>query len=86
MSKQACTKNGFIWQGDPQSPFNQVGHNEVFVGPDGLYWLSCHGIKNPLNGSDEKPFLVIDSIDFDDKGSILKKNPTYTLQKIKTNE
>jgi hypothetical protein len=31
-SKQACTKNGFEWKGDPNTPFNQVGHNEGVFG------------------------------------------------------
>jgi xylan 1,4-beta-xylosidase len=86
MSKQACQKNGFLWQGDTSSPFNQVGHNEIFVGPDGRFWLSCHGIMEPKDGKQEQPFLVIDPIDFDEKGNILKSNPTYTPQTIKINE
>lgn len=86
MSKQACEKNGFEWQGDANSPFNQVGHNEIFVGPDGRFWLSCHGIVQPKDGKQEQPFLVIDPIDFDKKGNILKSNPTYTQQTIKIHD
>lgn len=76
-SKEACDENGFIWQGNPQNPFNQVGHNEIFRGPDGRYWLSCHGI---IPG--EQPFLVIDPIWFNEEGNIQSNGPTYTLQKI----
>lgn len=76
-SKEACEKNGFIWAGDPQNPFNQVGHNEIFRGPDGRYWLSCHGI---IPG--EQPFLVIDPIWFDDEGNIHSNGPTYTMQSV----
>jgi len=76
-SKEACEKNGFEWSGDPNNPFNQVGHNEIFKGPDGRYWISCHGII-----PDEHPFLVIDPIWFDENGNILSNGPTYTLQSI----
>ena len=77
MSKQACEKNGMEWSGDPNNPFNQVGHNEIFVGPDGRYWLSCHGII-----PDKQPMLVIDPIWFDDEGNIQCEGPTYTKQVV----
>lgn len=80
MSKTACKKNGFEWKGDENSPFNQVGHNEIFKGPDGRYWISCHGITNDAQ---EKPSLVIDPIWFDKKGNIRSNGPTYTEQEIK---
>lgn len=75
MNKATCEKNGFEWKGDPQNPFNQVGHNEVFVGPDGRYWLSCHAI-----GEDGIPKLVIDPIWFDENGDLQSNGPTYTDQ------
>lgn len=77
MNPAACERNGFEWQGNPENPFNQVGHNEVFTGPDGKLWLSCHGID-----STGVPFLVIDPILFDEQGNIKKTEPTYTLQSI----
>ncbi|KJF45309.1 glycoside hydrolase family 43 protein [Draconibacterium sediminis] len=77
MSRQACEKNGFEWEGDPENPFNQVGHNEIFKGPDGRYWLSCHGI-----GEDGIPQLVIDPIEFDLDGNIYANGPTYTPQTV----
>ena len=76
-SKAACNRNGFTWKGDPHSPFNQVGHNEIFVGPDGRYWISCHGITHD---APESPSLVIDPIWFDHNGNIKSNGPTYTLQ------
>jgi beta-xylosidase len=78
MSKSACEKNGFEWRGDPNSPFNAVGHNEIFVGPDGGYWLSCHGISE-----ESVPFLVIDPIWFDEEGQVQSIGPTYTKQVVK---
>lgn len=80
MSKAACKKNGFKWEGNENSPFNQVGHNEIFKGPDGRYWISCHGITND---APEKPSLVIDPIWFEKDGSIKSNGPSYTEQEIK---
>jgi xylan 1,4-beta-xylosidase len=76
-SRNACAKNGLVYTGNPDCPFDQVGHNEVFTGPDGRLWLSCHGIKPGMN-----PFLVIDPIDFDADGNITIKGPTWTRQEI----
>ena len=76
-SKNACKKNGLPYAGNPECPFDQVGHNEVFTGPDGQLWLSCHGITPGAN-----PFLVIDPIDFDAEGNAVIKGPTWTRQEI----
>lgn len=76
-STAACKKNGFIWEGDSNSPFNQVGHNEIFVGPDGRYWISCHGITSE---HPDCPSLVIDPIWFDENGDIKSDGPSYTEQ------
>lgn len=76
-SKSACEKNGFEWEGDEKNPFDQVGHNEIFVGPDGQYWLSCHGI---IPG--KSPMLVIDPIWFDEEGNVHSNGPTYKKQVI----
>jgi len=76
-SKAACTKNGFEWKGDPENPFNQVGHNEIFIGPDGRYWLSCHGITK-----EDVPMLVIDPIWFEKDGSVRSNGPSYTKQVV----
>lgn len=80
MNKIACSKNGFEWSGDPENPFNQVGHNEIFKGPDGRLWLSCHGITEV-----GVPFLVIDPIWFDEQGNVKSSGPTYTKQTITIN-
>lgn len=78
---QTCEKNGLPYAGDPTNPFNQVGHNAIFKGVDGRYWLSCHGIQK-----DGVPMLVIDPIDFDKDGNIKKSSPSFTPQKMLINE
>jgi len=80
-SRNVCERNGFDWQGDPDSPFDQVGHNEIFSGPDGRLWLSCHGITRG-----GKPFLVIDPIWFDGEGNIITDGPSYTPQTVRLNK
>lgn len=77
-SPAACRKNNLPYTGRPGSPFDQVGHNEIFIGPDGRYWISCHGIVK-----EKQPTLVIDPIDFNDDGSVRATGPTYTPQEIK---
>ncbi|MFC1652999.1 family 43 glycosylhydrolase [Planctomycetota bacterium] len=77
-SKGACKKNNLPYSGDPDNPFRAVGHNEIWEGPDGRLWISCHGI---VKG--EEPYLVIDPIEFDDDGVIHVEGPTYTPQEIK---
>ena len=77
MAFDTSQKRGFEWRGDTESPFNQVGHNEIFVGSDGRFWLSCHGIRK-----DGIPLLVIDPIWFDEEGNIHSNGPTYTKQVV----
>ncbi|WP_262249781.1 glycoside hydrolase family 43 protein [Parapedobacter soli] len=76
-NKTTCKENGFEWQGNPENPFRGVGHNQIFKGPDGRYWLSCHGVAK-----ERPPLLVIDPIWFDDNGNVQSNGPTYTLQSI----
>ncbi|MEZ5277932.1 MAG: family 43 glycosylhydrolase [Opitutaceae bacterium] len=78
-NEQACLKNGLPYTGRPDSPFNQVGHNEIFTGPDGNLWLSCHGI---LKTRPEQPMLVIDPLEFDGDGQLVRKAPTHTPQVV----
>jgi xylan 1,4-beta-xylosidase len=78
-SESACKKNGLPYTGSPGSPFNQVGHNEIFTGPDGRLWLSCHGI---LKSKPDHPMLVIDPLEFDASGKLVKKSPSHTPQSI----
>lgn len=81
-SKATCEKNGLPYTGDEQSPFNQVGHNQVFHGPDGRLWLSCHGILKANEGKQPKPYLVIDPVDFDKNGIVRQSKPSYIKQNI----
>lgn len=76
MSKSACEKSGFEWKSVPGNIFQHVGHNEIFIGPDGRYWLSCHGIAG-----NQPPLLVIDPIEIKD-GVVTSVGPTFTRQTI----
>lgn len=74
-----CEKRGFACEKDPHNPFNAVGHNAVFKGPDGRLWLSCHGVSK----YNKYPHLMVDPLDFDKDGDIKKIIPSYTPQVIK---
>ena len=78
-SKTACEKAKLPYTGELSIPFDQVGHNAVFTGPDGNLWLSCHGI---LKSKPEQPMLVIDPIRFSEEGNPIKSNPTHEPQVI----
>lgn len=78
-SEASCLRNDLPYEGNPDSPFNQVGHNVVFTGPDGNLWLSCHGT---LKEKPEQPMLVIDPLEFGSDGNLVKKPPSYTPQAI----
>lgn len=80
-SPQACENFGSVFTGDPDSPWQAVGHNEVFKGPDGRLWISCHGI---LKGEGQQPGLVIDPFEIID-GKIIVNGPTATQQIITYN-
>jgi beta-xylosidase len=73
-----CEKNNLKFTGDLDSPWAEVGHNEVFTGPDGRLWISCHG---KLKG-ERKPYLVIDPIEFED-GVVKINGPTHTKQVVR---
>jgi xylan 1,4-beta-xylosidase len=62
---------------DPASPYQTVGHNQVFAGPDGRYWTSFHGYKAGV----ESPGMVMDPFWFED-GVIRTAAPTYTPQTV----
>jgi xylan 1,4-beta-xylosidase len=66
-----------IYKPDCPVAYTGVGHNQVFVGPDGRYWTSYHGT---INGR-EKAVTLIDPIWFED-GKIKTTAPTYTEQHI----
>ncbi|MBP6386946.1 MAG: family 43 glycosylhydrolase [Pseudarcicella sp.] len=76
-NKELCQKRDLPYTGNPQNPFDQVGHNEIFKGPDGRLWLSCHGIV-----PGQMPFLVIDPIWFDKDGNVKSNGPSFTPQSI----
>jgi xylan 1,4-beta-xylosidase len=78
-SKTACEKVGIRFTGDPDAPFKGVGHNQVFTGPDCRLWLSCHGV---LKSAKDRPMLVIDPIQFDSKGMLIRATPSHLPQKI----
>lgn len=78
-SESECKKNNLPYDADPNNPFRALGHNEVWTGPDGRLWISCHGILR----DDKRPALVIDPINFDDEGNMTVDGPTWTPQSIK---
>jgi len=63
---------------DPNSPYVTVGHNQVFIGPDGRYWTSYHGY---IVGRSEA-CMVMDPFWFED-GKIKIDSPTYTSVEVK---
>lgn len=77
----ACERNGLEFTGDPNNFWRAVGHNEVWNGPDGRLWISCHGIPK----EDPVPYLVIDPIRFVD-GRIEIEGPTHTEITVKWKE
>ena len=74
-NKELCLKRGFTWDENTENPFVHVGHNQIFLGPDGCLWLSCHGII-----AKQKPMLVIDPIHFEADGTIKKIEPSFAKQ------
>jgi beta-xylosidase len=75
--KKYCERYGGIYTGNGNNPFGQIGHNSVFVGPNGNYWISCHGIIG--NGD---PMLIIEPFSIKDK-KITIGEPSTDLKKIK---
>ena len=47
----------------PDVPWRQVGHNSLFRGPDGRWWIAAHAYGR-AGGDPKNPHLVIDPIDF----------------------
>lgn len=77
-SKASCERYGLEFTGDSASVYRAVGHNEIWNGPDGRFWISCHGI---LNEESPTPYLVIDPIWFEN-GVIKTNGPTSSKQVI----
>ena len=65
---------------DVDHPYRDAGHNQVFKGPDGRYWTSCHAY---VKGGDDKygALLVYDPLEFDN-GVIKTPAPTWTTQTV----
>jgi beta-xylosidase len=65
---------------DVDHPYREVGHNQVFKGPDGRYWTSCHAY---VKGGDDKfgALLIYDPLEFQD-GVIASPSPTWTTQSV----
>ncbi|BDD12628.1 hypothetical protein FUAX_50600 (plasmid) [Fulvitalea axinellae] len=77
-NKGLTESRGFEYTDDPNSPYNAVGHNQIFEGPDGNLWLSCHGQSR----NHKAPLLVIDPLEFDESGNIIKSTPSYTERTV----
>lgn len=69
-------KNG-VATPDPDLHITSIGHNQIFVGPDGNYWTSYHGHMKGL----ENEITLIDPIEFK-YGKIYTNTPTYTPQRV----
>lgn len=76
----ALVKDGKLLT-DIKHPFREIGHNQVFKGPDGRYWTSCHAY---IKGGDNEfgSMLIIDPLEFKD-GVIHTSAPTWTPQTVK---
>jgi hypothetical protein len=61
----------------PDSPYATVGHNQVFPGPDGSLWISCHGYRK----DDENASMIMDPFWFEN-GLIKTNAPTYKPQVV----
>ena len=76
----ALVRNREVIRGIDQ-PYREIGHNQVFKGPDGNYWTSCHAY---LKGGDNMfgAMLIMDPLDFKN-GKITTDAPTWTTQTIR---
>jgi beta-xylosidase len=76
---------------DTQDPYQETGHNALFIGPDGNLWNSCHYFmyeKRPypysktLEPWEKSPQMGIEPVYFKD-GLFFIKGPTWTEQIVK---
>lgn len=66
---------------DLTQPYREVGHNQIFKGPDGGYWTCCHAYVK--NGDDRfGALLVMDPIEFKN-GKVITNAPTWTPKTVK---
>ncbi|MGC4102414.1 glycoside hydrolase family 43 protein [Ferruginibacter sp.] len=75
---------------DTQDPYQETGHNALFIGPDGQLWNSCHYFmyeKRPYPYSqtfeawEKTPQMGIEPVHYK-KGMFYINGPTWTEQKI----
>lgn len=61
-------------------PYREIGHNQIFKGPDGRFWTSCHAY---LKGGDNQfgAVLIYDPLEFKN-GKVITSAPTWTEQTI----
>ncbi len=88
MSRSLCDLYGATYEPGyyiAQDKYSECGHNSIFIGPDGNYWLSAHAYENG-----GRPVLVIDRISFDENGKVYVPDsagaavngPTYGTQSV----
>lgn len=65
----------------PDCNITGIGHNQIFVGPDGNYWTSYHGY---MKGR-EDAVTLIDPIWFEN-GEVKTNTPTYSRQEVSWEE
>lgn len=63
----------------PRPPMTHVGHNGVFRGPDGRWWL-CYFMQ--FDGKESLERLAYDPIDFDADGWVVTQAPTLGRQSV----
>ena len=71
------TKNK--WKDAVETDFSDIGHNNLFIGPDGEIWFCCHG---QLHG-DDGPWLYITPLGLNGKDFPDHITPTKDMQTIK---
>lgn len=69
-------KNG-VYVATPDCNISGIGHNQIFIGPDGNYWTSYHGYVKGCTHA----VTLIDPIKFEN-GHVYINTPTYTPQSI----
>jgi xylan 1,4-beta-xylosidase len=58
-----CKQYKHVFTQDPSIPWRQVGHNSIFTGPDGRWWICAHGLR--IGDGVLQSHLVIDPLNFD---------------------
>jgi xylan 1,4-beta-xylosidase len=62
--KQWCKQYKHEYTQAPGIPYTQVGHNSLFIGPDGNWWICAHAYRE--HDLVLHPHLVIDPLNFKD--------------------